>query len=365
MTGDREAETRSLALGGEEGRREALHLLGGDPRPRVADAHLDRGTGPAVGADQTMLQQHARGEGELAALLLHRLHRVAREVQEDLLQPGGVGEQVGQGGIVETLDLDLLVAALELEQVEEHVEGLVDVHLLQLEGLAAREDHQLIDEPGDAVHLGHDQLRGLFRALVRRGEPEQLGRAADAPERVLHLVGDPGGDVSVGLLTIALADLLPKRAGGAPVAQGDRDRAPCVPVLDERGDGHLHRDRGLAAAREVELVVDLRPIEAADARDDRAEGMIFAHDVREPSAPHPLVAGAEQPHRLRVAEHDVIRGVQKDHALEQCVEDALEIGTHGGCLFFGQKGRAQSSRGPRSRKVEKRHSLASAPQARP
>ena len=51
-----------------------------------------------------MIEGDARGEGEASALALHRLEGIPYQVEEDLDEPVGVGQQIRDGGIVGALD---------------------------------------------------------------------------------------------------------------------------------------------------------------------------------------------------------------------------------------------------------------------
>ena len=78
-----------------------------------------------------------------------------------------------------------------------------------------REDHQVVDERRDAVDLAHDQLPPR-RAPCRRSRAmrEDLGGAADAAERILHLVGDARRDLAERREALALALELASEALG-------------------------------------------------------------------------------------------------------------------------------------------------------
>ena len=66
---------------------------------------------------------------------LHRLERVAREVQEDLRQAVGVGEQLGDRRVEVALDAHARAERIHREQVEHVVEHAVDVHAARARSL--------------------------------------------------------------------------------------------------------------------------------------------------------------------------------------------------------------------------------------
>ena len=76
---------------------------------------------------------------------------------------------------------------------------------------------------GDAVDLAHDQLRGVERLGVARARSQDLGGAADAAERIPHLVRDAGRDPPEDLERLALRDELLERALDGAVAQHEHD----------------------------------------------------------------------------------------------------------------------------------------------
>ncbi len=252
----------------------------GDAGALVLDADPDRRLRPAVAADEAVLEGHARRDEDPARFFFHRLHRVSHEIEEDLLQPRFVGLEFRQRRIVAADDLDAFVAAFELDQVEERIEELVDVHALVLEPVAPGEHHELVDQPRDAVDLADDQARRPAAAVVLRAHPDQLGGAADAPERVADLVGDAGGDVAVGFLALPLADLLAQGSRSAAVAHGDRDGGGATPRrVADVGDRHVDGDRILEALRNLDLVVDRSSTRAPHPLDHPADGMIRAEHL--------------------------------------------------------------------------------------
>ena len=108
---------------------------------------------------------------------VHRLQRVAREVQEHLRQPVGVGEQLGERGVEAALD----AARRAAERIDARAASSTPSSTLWMftarrrSVVAAREHHQVVDQRGDAVDLAHDQLGGLARLRVGRA------RARGAP----------------------------------------------------------------------------------------------------------------------------------------------------------------------------------------
>ena len=148
MAGDGEAEPGALGLGREEGRRQAGQESHWRCRGRRLRSRSHRGDRRPFEPVQPVAQRHARGVHGVAARppALHGLHRVARQVQEHLREAGAIGFDLGDRGVVDALEADLVGSAIELEQVDHVVEQLVHVHGRQLESIAAGEDHELVDQ---------------------------------------------------------------------------------------------------------------------------------------------------------------------------------------------------------------------------
>ena len=163
-----------------------------------------------------------------------------------------------------------------------------------------------------------------------RPQLQQLGRAANATERILHLVGDARRDVAVGFLALAFADLFAQRARGASVAEGDDDAARALRVFPENRGGDVHGDRARQVAGELDLVMDGGAAGLAHAGDDAADGMLLPDRGGESAARRHLGGRAQQPRRLVVHECDLVARVEDDHAFEERIEDALEVEVHAG-----------------------------------
>ena len=274
---DRETEARALRLRREEGGRQASEDLLRDAGALVLHANADGRLRAAVHPDEAVLEGHAGRDRDPPRLAFHRLHRVANEIQEYLLEPRLVGLEFGERRVVAADDPNAFVAALELDQLDQRIEQAVDVDALGLEPVSTGEDHELVDQPRDAVDLADDQARSLLTALVLRAHADQLGGAPDPAERVADLVGDAGGDVAVGFLPLALADLFSKRAGGAAVAHRDGDRCrPAARGLPDVGDRDVDGDRALEALGNLDFVVDRGAPRAPDPLDHAADRVIGA-----------------------------------------------------------------------------------------
>ena len=208
--GQRQAEARSHAdgLGGEEGIEDAaLHLF---RRCRARRRGTSRRT-PSVGGP---------GDDPNRSPLFDRVAGVDEEVQEDLVELPGVAAHAGEIAVV-ALDLDAVLQA-RLHQRERSVDLFVEVDLLQLRVVHAREGpqvlHDLLDALG-ALAASREQLRDRLDdsfavALAARAVDqllhvlvEELEIGVNESDRVVELMSDAGHELTQGFHLLGLQEL--------------------------------------------------------------------------------------------------------------------------------------------------------------
>ncbi len=242
---DRQPEPRALAhgLGGEEGVENAAQVLGRDPRAGVGHFH-----------DGQLLRRVGRGrdpDGPVGFAVVG-VDGVGDQVEEDLLQLGGVGEQRRQGGIQFGEKLDAAAAGFALHQFDHLPQEAVEVHLFD-QGLGAtRKAQEVLGDALAALHLDVDLAHGvveLFAELrvgdlrLAGGVQHQLAFGQDDGEGVIDLVGHSGGELADGGQFSGLQELLVQAIGLAVPAFDDADHVP-------RDEDRHHQDAGRAHQQE-------------------------------------------------------------------------------------------------------------------
>ena len=179
-------------------------------RPLVLEADDDGGLGLAALAHESIVEGHARGQGEGPSVFLHGLDRILGQVQENLFKAIGVGQNFGNRRIEDAFELNVLGEGFGFKEFDDLVEQAVEIHASPIEGFTPGEDHQFVDQARDSIDLTHDELCGLLALGVLDFSLQEFGCSADAPERVLHLVRDARRDLSVGDQAITLGCLVLK-----------------------------------------------------------------------------------------------------------------------------------------------------------
>jgi hypothetical protein len=186
--GDGEAEAGPLPLGRVEGLEDVRAGVHRDAGAAVLDLDVDRPL------------PLARPDHQPRALVaLHRLAAVDAEVEEDLLELRGIGEdgrepcaQIGDDG-------DRPVPVLLPDEEEDLLDGDVDVGGAQPRLGRAGEGEEALHRVGEPRHLMAHLAYDLGVARVT-GQilGHQLQRAGEAGQRVLDLVREAGGDLADG-----------------------------------------------------------------------------------------------------------------------------------------------------------------------
>ena len=199
----------------------------------------------------------------------------------------------------------------------------MDVHALNFESVAARKDHEFVDEARDPVHFMHDQFRDLTSAFVRGIHSDQLGRASDAAEWVLDFVRDARGDMSVGFLAFPFAHLFTERARRTAISKRDCDSRGGGAVLAKNRNRDIDRNGLRESAWKIDFIMNRGPARAPDAIHDFTEWVVWVEAGDERLASRNLSRGIEEPYGLGVQEIDSARLVEDDNAFEKRIENAL------------------------------------------
>ena len=204
----------------------------------------------------------------------------------------------------------------------------MDVHRREPHATALGEDHQVVHQRDDSVHLTHDEVRRGTGAVVAGARRDELRRAADAAERVLHLVRDTRGDLTEGREPLALGHPLGQCPLDRAVAQRDHYAAAAAVVLDQRRRGDIHHDVLLEAPPHPSLALDAGAAGAKHGLHDLRDGVIRTDDLLDARRGRGLRRCLENAAGLGVHELDVSVRVDDDDAVEHGIEDPLEVGRH-------------------------------------
>ena len=123
----------------------------------------------------------ARAQGERAPA---RFHRVAREIQQHLLQLVRIAPHVGQAGVIVVAQPRR--CGFGAHELGEPVQQFVDVHRAKPRRAVAMQ--QAIRQRGEAVGLVDDQAGQRLQLDAVDAPLQQLRRTAQAGQRILHLV---------------------------------------------------------------------------------------------------------------------------------------------------------------------------------
>ena len=182
------------------------------------------GSTPGIGERLRRPELGVAGLERQRAATRHRVARVDREVDQDLLDPGRVVGERPEVGLEAALDDDVL-ADRRAEEAVEARDQLVQVEDDLGAALPAREDHQLADEADPALGGAPDLLdvggRGRPRRHRALGEP---GVVDDHAEDVVEVVSDAAGELADDLKGRLPVAVLPRRhpAGGTHSSRPQR-----------------------------------------------------------------------------------------------------------------------------------------------
>ena len=127
------------------------------------------------------------------------LHRVAQQVEENLLDAALVGLDVADVGRTVELDAQVLPEGALARELKHAGQGRVQIEASQLErhaaGIDGGEVEDVIDQVEQVVRGTDDAVRVLFLALIQRAEilvGQNLGEPDDGGERRPELIRDVG-----------------------------------------------------------------------------------------------------------------------------------------------------------------------------
>src|SRR5256714_1570197 len=337
------AEPRARTVG----RHRAPMQLGERPHQRQADPEAAlRAVQRALALDEQAedLRQHVAGDADALVLdpehgivaLARRphadgaagrrvLHRVADEVQDDLLHAHGVGIDA------DVLELGLDDVAAPGRSGAQHGEGVLD-DLWQPQGTAIQDDlagahprrvQQVVDQPFEVKDLALDDVPRTPRLVERARLLEHAGGAGDGRQRVAELVAEHREEVVLGAIrrlglleqqnTLDLGVLpigdVPRDLGGAD------DRSPGV--ADRRyGQRDVQPPPVLRLTHGLEVIDDLA---APDAGQDvvlfgtplgwNDQGNVPTDRLARREAEHPLGGGVPRhDHAVEALAHNGVVG---------------------------------------------------------
>ena len=157
------------------------------------------------------------------------LDRVAEQVERDLLEALGVGQDVAvQPAVHVARQLDPALDRERPHELERVHQRIAAVHRLERErlpaGLDARDVEHLVDQLEQVVAGAQDVLDARLRLVLEAVEHEQLAEAEDRVERRAQLVAHAREELALGL--VGALGLVARVAGGGlgALAVGDVGR---------------------------------------------------------------------------------------------------------------------------------------------
>ena len=195
---------------------------------------------------------------------------------------------------------------------------------------AVREDHQVVDQRGDAVDLAHDQLRGVARlGVARRATPGSRRRRG-----CRRADSSPRARCRPRSARRRRARSRSRRAAGASsgrcgrAARARRRRACRSRRAAARRPRRRAARRRSAAPTRSSLQAAPRPL-SSTVRASAGIAWRGPISLLERLAERRLARGPEDAAGLRVRELDAAGVVQHDDAVEHGVEHALRVALHG------------------------------------
>ena len=274
--GEAEAGDAALALGGEEGVKNAGQHVGGDAGAGVhhLDHHVAAG-GDGFGAmGEGAIQRHVAAAQREFAALLHGIARVDGEVDQHLVKLRGVGADGAAGGFEVKRQADFF-AEQAAQQAGEIGDDVVDGERAGLQGLLAAEGEELAHQGGAAHGTGLDLVGVIEDFVIEAGAAGDGFRAAEyGGQQIVEIMRDAAGELAHGLQFLAVGELrlelglqgdvndAEQCALHGAIAPGDRidgdadcDGAGLATAAWRRGDagGGVADDDG-AAAQELQHV---------------------------------------------------------------------------------------------------------------
>src|SRR5580692_102816 len=188
---DAEAEARASAgaLGGIEGVEEALNGIGAD-----ADAVVLKRDGDAS-ADTRKADLDAAGLADFANGLLG----VGDEVEKNLDELVGVGDDAGKIGLRAEIDFDIISAKRVLVELERAIDDTVEIDGFFLGRSGAGKFEKVLNDARSATGLTMGDLELAFGGFgIRLTFAEQFRDAENRSEGIVKLVSDPGQHLAHG-----------------------------------------------------------------------------------------------------------------------------------------------------------------------
>ncbi|OPZ04581.1 MAG: hypothetical protein BWZ09_01707 [Alphaproteobacteria bacterium ADurb.BinA305] len=282
------------------------------------------------------------------------LRRVVRDVQHRLDELLAIGGELGQAEVVVGDDADR--RKLGEDQAAHAFEHVVEVD----RGRAhhAMRTQQAVHQVLQAVGLGDDDVGEFAQLRVVELVLQQLGRAADAAERVLDLVREVADELAVGLLLVQ--QLLLARDAQLRVDRAEFEQQAHACGVDRRHRAVEPQRLGVAALH-ADVLAGVAPVGAQRVVERRGQAGRAAEQAFERLAEQLAPADREQVLRARVEVADHQPGVDEHDRRRQQVESGERaagaaggvggVRWHGRVLLFG-RGHARSAPGPGHRRPE-------------
>jgi len=259
----------------------------------------------------------------------HRVTRIDHEVEQHLLELGGVGLDDARLWLEHRDQLDVL-ADEATEYAIHSTDDLVDVdgggrrHFLP-----AGEDEQLVSEPGRLVRGGQDLLQVVSdRVLGRQPLHRQRGEADDGREEVVEVVGYAPGEAADALHLPGLPVLLLELHLTADVTLDREVSGDLTGAVPNRRDDGVLGEQGAVLAS-----VDEPPPPLRTGRDGRPqvaiEGVVVAPTLEDPRVLPGNLGGGVTADSLegRVDVDDAPVGPGDDDAVPGLLDGRLETTT--------------------------------------
>jgi hypothetical protein len=317
---DREAEPGAVLarLGREERLEDALEHLAVHAAAVVAHAQLHVVARGQIGQ---RLGQPLLADGDRdAAAAGHGVARVDHQVQQHLLDLRGIDPRRARPGRRADVEVHVLAERTGQDALGA-AHGLAQIHHLRVGSLPAGEGEQPPHQRGGAIGGGADRVQlGRDLRAARQPQGQELGRADDAGEQVVELVGDATRQAADGVHLDRLQLLLFQAAGDAgAIAGGQQEKAASVVI-----EAAAHDLPGASgAARPHHLRLHAR---GARVVLQRAQHALHARTIRGRHHVHQVDAGqvaARPQHFLRRVRRidDSTASIHDDHGIGEIVQN--------------------------------------------
>ena len=234
-----QAKAGPVGLGRDEGVEEMRQKVGGNSRPVIMHAKLQRQRNLLARTGNR--QAHARtiGRGQLdfaIRRIAHRFRCILHQIEENLDHLVAIGVDGRQRWVVILGDLDVAGKA-GLRHRLHMVEDRMDVDRRAIHRTFVGEDFHPVHQRDDPVGFVTDEA-GQSPVVIRHGAFEKLGRAADTGQRILDLVRQHRGQTGHGTGGGAVRQLPVDLVGHGAFLEDDDDRTG---FGHDRGDVEIHQ----------------------------------------------------------------------------------------------------------------------------